>query len=119
MGRKDTESTDVSEEDSETEMLVFGPVHIPCSGTTTTFIKSGVVCRINRAKNSRYPIITVEVDLKRWRQIPAGSDEEQPVVDDTAESYCLECTCGSGARMHYFSYAQGCRVCQSCGGTVE
>ena len=112
MGRQDTESTDVAEADETAEILELGTILIPLGGTPPSFSIGGVVCRFNRSEDESHTVLKVGLDLKRWRQIPAGSDEERTVADDTAKSDCLACTCPRMARR----WQAG--VCQSCGRPV-
>ena len=112
MGREDTESADVSEGSESAEILDVCTVRVSNGTIANTFSRSGVVCRIDWAENASYTTITVEVDLKRWREIPAGSDEEQSVVDDTLEPYSMGGTCKCVGQLTQAG------VCQSCGKSV-
>ncbi len=115
MGRQDTESADVSAEDEGAEILVVARIYPSNGPIATAPCFPGVVCRINGAENGGYPEIEVGLDKSRWRQIPAGSDEEQPVVDDTAKSDSLVCACGAD----WYATINRVRFCKSCWDALE
>ena len=108
MGRQDTESADVSEAITTTEIPVLATIFVSGGSVTAASGLPGVVCRVNRFEDSGDTIITVGLDKSRWREIPAGSDEEQPVADDTVVDECM--ACGSRTRRQ----AQAGCLCESC-----
>jgi len=95
MGREDTESTDVSEGIPTSEVLIVGTIRITEQGIADASCIPGVVCRFNWLEDSSDTVIKVGLDKSRWREIPAGSDEKQPVADHSVESNCVVRDCGA------------------------
>ena len=110
MGRQDTETPDVSEGGAGSEVLIVGTILFTGNGVTIPSRRSGVVCRINWSENKRHTEITVGLDKSRWREIPAGGDEEQPVVNDSTLPRCAKCR----REMSFGIVFDNRGVCESC-----
>ena len=85
MDRKNTESPDVSEGGIGPEILVLATILDHSAGTSFASKEPGVVLREHRIKGAPDTLITVGLDLTRWRKISPGSDEGKEVADDPAE----------------------------------
>ena len=90
MDKQDTESADVSEAGNDSQILVLATILDHSAGTSFTSKEPGVVLREHRIKGTPDTLITVGLDLARWRKIPAGSDEGKEVADDSPESDSLD-----------------------------
>ena len=113
--RKDTKSADVSEGQEAAEILVIATVYDTPNGLAVTSLRAGVVCSVYRTKDGRNTEFDVGLDQSRWREIPAGSDEEREMVDDTPQCNCVVRPSG----VIRFEWEGGKRVCKSCRLSVE
>ena len=113
MGDKNSKSADVSETDEEAEILNIARISRSDFGVAAASKRPGVVCSIYWSEDKGDTIIEVGLDRSRWREIPPGSDEKQPVVDHTAIPDCV--VCGGRTAPHRDGLA---RFCTECGETL-
>ena len=110
MGRQDTESADVAEADAGTKVLDVGTILVTRDGITITSISTGVVLSVHRIEDNGNTEITMELDLSRWRQIPAGSDEECTMADDSLIYDCASCGRPTGGPGNELCLCESCRI---------